>query len=309
MKPTTFAPTIVGSRKIESGSSGLLARCSLMTNSDHQHGRDGEEAERTGREPVVLVGLDDRVDEQREAGRDEHRADQVEGADGVLHAALVEQARREQDGREADRRVDEEDPFPADVLREHAAQQHAHRSAGSGDGTPHGQRLVALVALGERRGEDRERRGRDHRGAETLNRARADQEVAGCGKAAGQRCDREDGQTGHEQPATAEQVGTPAAQQQEPAERQRVGARDPLQARVGEVQIDLDRRQRDVDDRDVDDEHELRRTEQDQRDPAARIGGFRRHWLLSQEVVSQQYDPARADVNNVRRRGLYSECS
>ncbi len=32
MKPTTFAPTIVGSRKIESGSSGLLARCSLMTN-------------------------------------------------------------------------------------------------------------------------------------------------------------------------------------------------------------------------------------------------------------------------------------
>ena len=116
MKPTTFAPTIVGSRKIESGSSGLRGALLVDQERDHQHGRDGEEAERAGREPVVLVGLDDRVDEQREAGRDEHRADHVEGADGVLHAALAEQARREQDRREADRRVDEEDPLPADVL-------------------------------------------------------------------------------------------------------------------------------------------------------------------------------------------------
>ena len=166
--------------------------------------------------------------------------------------------------------------------------------------------LLRSVALGEGRGEDRECRGRDHRGAEALNRACADQEAAGRCKAAGQRCDREDAEARHEHPATAEQVGTPAAQQQEPAERQRVGARDPLQARVGEVQIDFDRRQRDVDDRDVDDEHELRRAEQDQRDPAARIGGFRRHWLLSQEVVSQQYDPGRADVNNVRGREFIS---
>ncbi len=30
MKPTTFAPTMVGSRKNESGSSGWLARCSLI---------------------------------------------------------------------------------------------------------------------------------------------------------------------------------------------------------------------------------------------------------------------------------------
>ena len=32
MNPTTFAPTIVGSRKIESGSSGWAARCSLIRN-------------------------------------------------------------------------------------------------------------------------------------------------------------------------------------------------------------------------------------------------------------------------------------
>ena len=30
MKPTTLAPTIVGSWKIESGSSGFAARCSLI---------------------------------------------------------------------------------------------------------------------------------------------------------------------------------------------------------------------------------------------------------------------------------------
>ncbi len=194
---------------------------------------------------------------------------------GVLDAALAQQARSQQDRDHADRHVDEEDPLPAGPLGEHAAEQHARGATGAGDGAPHAERLVALLALGEGRRQDREGGRRDQRGAQTLHGARRDQQVVGVRQAAGQRGDREERQADHEHLAAAEQVGHAAAEQQEAAEGERVGARDPLQARVGEVQVALDRRQRDVHDRDVDDEHELRRAQQDQSDPAARIGHLR----------------------------------
>ena len=73
---------------------------------------------------------------------------------------------------------------------------------------------------------------------------------------------------GDEQRATAEQVGHPAAEQQEAAEHERVGGDHPLEARLGEVQVGLDRRQRDVHDRDVQDDHELRGDEDGESDPA-----------------------------------------
>ena len=115
----------------------------------------------------------------------------VEGADRVLDAALAQQARGQQDRGEADRRVDEEDPLPADVLGEDAAEQHADRAAGTRDGAPDCERLVALLALGERRREDRERRRGDHRAAEALDGARRDEEVVRVREAAGERGERE----------------------------------------------------------------------------------------------------------------------
>src|SRR5262250_2753789 len=48
--------------------------------------------------------------------------------------------------------------------------------------------------------------------------------------------------------AAAEQVAGPAAEQQQPAEGQRVGVDHPLQARPGKAQRPLDMRQGDVDD-------------------------------------------------------------
>ena len=216
-------------------------------------------------------------------------ADHVERADGVLDAALLQQSGREQDRGEADRRVDEEDPLPADVLGEHAAEQDADRASGARHRAPDRQGLVALVALGERRREDGERCGRDHRPAESLDGAGADEEVVRAREAAGQRGQGEEPEARHEQPATAEQVGTAPAEQQEPAERERVRARDPLQTRIREVQILLDRRQGDVHDRDVDDQHELGRAQEDQSDPAARIRGFGRHDEFPPGVVARQY--------------------
>jgi hypothetical protein len=55
----------------------------------------------------------------------------------------------------------------------------------------------------------------------------------------------------------AEQVGQLAAEQQQAAERQRVGGDDPLPFAVREVQRQLRRRQRDVHHRHVEHDHQL----------------------------------------------------
>jgi hypothetical protein len=58
-----------------------------------------------------------------------------------------------------------------------------------------------------------------------------------------------------------------SAQQQEAAEDECVGADHPLQVRVGEAEVGLDRRERDVHDRDVEDDHELDDAQQRERQP------------------------------------------
>ncbi len=59
------------------------------------------------------------------------------------------------------------------------------------------------------------------------------------------------------------------AEQEEPAEHQRVGVQDPGQALLREADVALDRRQRDVDHGRVQDDHELR--DRDQRQHGVRF--------------------------------------
>jgi hypothetical protein len=66
-----------------------------------------------------------------------------------------------------------------------------------------------------------------------------------------------------------DQVAEPAGQEQEAAERDQVGVDDPAQVRLCEVQVALDRRQRDVDHRAVERVHEHGEAHDAQRDPAA----------------------------------------
>src|ERR687885_313939 len=62
--------------------------------------------------------------------------------------------------------------------------------------------------------------------------------------------------------ATApEQVAEPPAEQQEAAVRQHVRVHDPGERRLGEAEILADRGQRDVHDRDVEDDHQAAETE------------------------------------------------
>ena len=137
--------------------SGSGWRSSHSDEADEHHERRREEARASAREPAVLARLRDRVDERREPARHEHRTGHVERLDARV-AALLEQDRRQDEGRHADRDVDEEDPLPAERVREDAAEQDARRGTEAADRAPDAERDVALAALGERRREDRQRR-------------------------------------------------------------------------------------------------------------------------------------------------------
>ena len=191
MKPATFAPVTVLVRRIPKRISGSGCRSSQPTNAGEEGERRREERERLPGQPAVAAGLGDRVDEQREPARDEHRAGDVE----PLHArvaALREEDRREREGDDADGDVDEEDPLPAEGVREDASEQHARGGTEAADGAPHAEGDVAVAPFGEGDGEDRERGRRDDRRAEPLERAGRDQRRLRPRQSGEERGERED---------------------------------------------------------------------------------------------------------------------
>jgi hypothetical protein len=95
-----------------------------------------------------------------------------------------------------------------------------------------------------------------------------------------QRREAEDRDAGEEQPAAPEQVTGAAAEQQEAAEHERIAVDHPLQVRGAEPEVGLDRRQRDVHHRRVEDDHELREADDDEDEPAAGLAGRRRLYDL-----------------------------
>ena len=78
---------------------------------------------------------------------------------------------------------------------------------------------------------------------------------------------------GEEHALASDQVAGAPAEQQEAAEQQRVRVDDPLEVRFGHLEIRLDRRQRDVHDRRVEHDHELRETDEDEDEPRIRATG------------------------------------
>ena len=113
-----------------------------------------------------------------------------------------------------------------------------------------------------------QRGGGDERAAEALQRAEGDQLAGALGEAVEQARDGEQDRAGDEDPLAPDDVRRAAAEQQEAAEEQRVAVDHPLEVGLAEVEVLLDRRQRDVDDRRVQDDHELGQADQDQRHPA-----------------------------------------
>jgi hypothetical protein len=105
--------------------------------------------------------------------------------------------------------------------------------------------------VGQRVIEQRERVGQHHRRTEALNRARRVEHARGRRQCAAHRGQREDGHAPLECPPRAEAVAERAGRQHERGERDGVGVDDPLQPVDASAQRVRHRRQRDVDDRDV----------------------------------------------------------
>ena len=86
------------------------------------------------------------------------------------------------------------------------------------------------------------------------------------------------GEPDHEELPTPEQVAHAAPEQQEAAEGERIAADDPLEVLGREVELLLDRRKRDVHDRDVENDHQVGDSEDGERLPTLRVrGGVDRH--------------------------------
>jgi hypothetical protein len=82
-------------------------------------------------------------------------------------------------------------------------------------------------------------------------------------------CGGEEPDAGQEHAPVAEEVAQPAAEQQEAAEGQQIRVHDPGKRRLREAEVVPDRRQRDVHDRAVKDDHEVSETEDVKREPTA----------------------------------------
>ena len=192
------------------------------------------------------------------------------------HAGEARARDRRGDGEE-DRNV--QAPAPVEQLGQRAAEQQA-------DGTPHtcdrgvdAERLAALLGIGERRRQQRERGGREQRAENALKCPGGDEHVEALRGAAERRRAREADQAGDERPFAPEQVGDPAAEQQQRPERERVGGDHPLAVVVGEAKVALRGRQGDVDDGHVEHDHQLGDADHDEDQPAA-VAGFWWHGSL-----------------------------
>ncbi len=256
---------------MEKGTSG--SRCRLLPEgeSGEQDDRRGEDPDRLPREPLPLSALRDAEHEEHEPRRDERCARDVVAL-SVRVPALREQDRGERETGDADGDVDEEDPLPGEEVGEDPAHEDAGRGAEAADRPPGAERDVALFPLTEGRGQDRERRGGDRGRAQPLERPGRDQRLVTPCEPAEQRADREDDEAAHEDASAPEDVGEPAAEQEEPSEDQGIGADHPLQVFLREAEIRLDRRQRDIHDRDVEHHHELHGAEERQREPSCPVG-------------------------------------
>ncbi len=233
-----------------------------------QRDRHGTHAECVCRTPPVVLGLDDRVDAEHQGAGDERRAGYIRAAVEADALIASDQPQGQHRRHDADREVDEEDPVPIDRLRDHTPEQQADRRAGRGHEAEHADRLGPLPGLGEHRHDHSQDHGRGQRAADALDEPRDDQHGLALGGAAQRRGGDEHREAGQEDVAASDQIPEPAGKEEQAAEGDQVGVDHPREIRLRESEIALDRRQRDVHDRHVEDDHQRPDAQHDKRDPA-----------------------------------------
>ncbi len=151
-----------------------------------------------------------------------------------------------------DGQVDQEDqpPAPRGHTHQHAAEDRPERGGDAAESRPRADRRRPVL-LAERRLQDRQRPGRQQRGAGPLESTHRDQHFGSGRQRTAHGGGGEPQDADHEDPPPAHPVTERAAEQEQPGQGQRVGVQRPLQAGQPTAEILADARQRDVDDRAV----------------------------------------------------------
>jgi hypothetical protein len=171
------------------------------------------------------------------------------------------------EGDHRNRDVDHEHGAPADALHERAAQQRPGRQGRAADPRPQPDRPRAIAGVREGMADHGERAGEQERRAYALQDAEADQRGGARRHRAAQRGDAEQRQPPEHDALVATDVANHAGAEHQAGQRDRVAVDDPLQAADARVQPRADLRQRDVDDRHVEQDQEVPDAHDDQHDP------------------------------------------
>ena len=184
---------------------------------------------------------------------------------GSRRLAQLREGRR--DRRDPDRDVEQEHRLPAEAIGQGAADERPDRDRDA-DRRPVGRhRHRPLAAGGELLRDQRQRDGEHDRAADPLHRAVDVQHRRAGRQPRRQRRDGEDPEADAEDAPPAEPVGQRARGQDQGGQREGVGVDHPLKIGEAGVQVLLDRRQRGVDDGDVEQQHEGRHRDRDQSPP------------------------------------------
>ncbi len=226
--------------------------------------------------PGVHLGVREAVDQREQPRRGEQRCPRGPAAGARAARTLSKQPAGGDAAGHREQEVHVQAPAPDEPLGEDAAEQQARRAAPPPAIAPKmPNALPRSCRVGERDGEQCERRRREQRSEDALRRARGDEHAEGPGGTADRGGDGEAEQAADERPLAPEQVAEPAAEQQQRAERQRVGGDDPLARVVGEAEVLLRAGQGDVHDRRVQHDHQLRDGDHREDEPAALVMGCR----------------------------------
>jgi hypothetical protein len=264
---TAEAPMSERIRQAAGGTSGAAVCRSMKAKTASRAAEVASSVDGASGRPAGGVRVLDRVHQDEKAAHQADSAWEVEPPQaGECAGAVRNGLHGAQSDGDADGHVDEEDGTPPGGTGEQAAEQDPGRDAAAGDRAPDGQGQLALTSA-VRRHDDRHGCGGEHRCADALHAAGDHERARVARHAAGQRREREGTETGQEHGAPVEQVREPAAEQQETAAAQHVGADGPLVVAAAEVQVGPDGRQGDVHDADVEHDHELGQQDEDQCGP------------------------------------------
>ena len=214
-----------------------------------QRHRGAAETEGVRRQPALIGRGHDRVDADHHRRGDQHGAQHVDTLPQAQPLLLLDQPPAEKERRDADRKIDEEDPVPVDGFGQHPAGQQTQRAPAGDHEREHAHGLGALFGPGEAGDQQRDDDAGRKRAAHPLQRAGRDKGDRVLSQPAEHGRHREHHHAGEEHLLAPDQVPGAAGQQEQAAVGDQVGVDDPGQVGLAEVQVPLDRRQRHVHDR------------------------------------------------------------